>query len=242
MQKTDKQKLASNNNLALYQAVFASHNKTLEHNDGIYFLPVKTPPLYSNLATRSEDWQPDDVFQQIDKLAKEESWDDWSIKDSFQCLDLTKFGFEKLFDAQWIYLESGHFSAAETSDPVDFKVVKSEDDLQLWIEVWGEGVELGNQIYNKALVENSDVLFIVGYVENKPKHVALLNKSEDVIGVSNFFVPEKTEAAWSSLVSFIQNHFGTKDIVGYEDAETVSKIKSVGFEPVGDLTVWLKKL
>lgn len=238
----NKQKLASNNNLALYQAVFASHNKTLEHNENIYFLPVKTPPLYSNLATRSEDWQPDEIFQQIDELAKEENWDDWSIKDSFQCLDLVKFGFEKLFDAQWIYLGSDDFYNANTSDHIDFKIVESEADLQLWIEVWGEGVELGNQIYNKALVENPDVVFVVGYVDEEPQHVALLNKSEDVIGVSNFFVPEKTEAAWSSLVGFIQTKFGSIDIVGYEDAETVSKIKSIGFETVGDLTVWLKKL
>lgn len=238
----DKQKLASNNNLALYQAVFAAHNKTLELNDDIYFLPVKTPPLYSNLATRNKDWRPDEIFQQIDKLAKEENWQDWSIKDSFQCLDLTKFGFEKLFDSQWIYLESNDFSSLDTPDHIDFKMIESENDLQLWIEVWGEGVELGNQIYNKDLLENSDVKFVIGYVDSKPIYVALLNKSDDVIGVSNFFISEKTEIVWSDLVKFIQNQFGLVDIVGYEDAETVSKIKSIGFESVGNLTVWLKKL
>jgi len=77
---------------------------------------------------------------------------------------------------------------------------------------------------------------------SSPGRCTLLNKSDDVIGVSNFFVPVKTETIWSDLVQFIQNQFGPVDVVGYEDAETVSKIKSIGFESVGDLTVWLKKL
>ncbi len=231
---------ASNNNLALYKSVFASHGIELQTTKEIYYTTERTPPLYSNLATRSSEWIPEEIFGEIDKNCKERKWSDWSIKDSFQCLDLTSHGFEKLFDSQWLYLESGAFTP-QNNEEIRFEIVTDSDGLQKWVEVWGEGIELGHSIYKTELLEDDSVYFVVGYKDSEPDCVALLNKSDDVIGVSNFFVPDDTVSKWSSLVSFIYSEIEVKDIVGYEDAETLEKITTLGFEPVGRLTIWLKK-
>lgn len=239
MNNSRRQK-ASDNNLALYKSVFASHGIELQATKGIYYTAERTPPLYSNLATRSPEWMPEEIFGEIDKHYNEQSWSDWSIKDSFQCLDLTKHGFEKLFDSQWLYLESNTFTP-QNNEGIRFEIVTDSDGLQRWIETWGEGVELGNSIYKPELLEDDSVYFVIGYKDTKPDCVALLNKSDDVIGVSNFFVPDDTVSKWSSLVSFIYSEIEVRDVVGYEDAETLEKISVLGFESVGNLTIWLKK-
>ena len=235
-----KRQKASNNNLALYKSVFASHGIELRENSDIYYTTEQTPPLYSNLATRSPEWIPEEIFHRIDNNCVEQKWSEWSIKDSFQRLDLTKHGFEKLFDSKWLYLESENFSH-QNDTSTRFEIVTDSGGLQKWIEVWGEGVELGNSIYKPELLKDESVYFLIGYNDTEPDCVALLNKSDDVIGISNFFVPDNTKNKWSSLVSFIYSEVEVKDIVGYEDAKSLEKINALGFEPVGNLTIWLKK-
>jgi hypothetical protein len=238
----NKRKKAINNNLALYKAVFSSHDKQLQVTEDVYYLEEKTPPLYSNLVTRTASWTPDEEFKTIDQNCSVQGWKEWSIKDSFQCLDLTGFGFEKLFDSKWLYLEATNFVKPDLPLSIDFRVANNNSDLLSWIETWGEGLELGKQIYNEKLLTNPDIIFVTGYVNEKPKYVALLNKSDDVVGISNFFVPENTREIWTELISWVHGEFGKVDIVGYEDTDMLSKIASLGVEEVGDLTVWIKKI
>lgn len=238
----DKRATAITNNLALYQAVLVSHDLELKRADDIYYLEKQAPPLYSNLVTRVNSWSPDSIFRTIDHNFEVENWNEWSIKDSFQCLDLVPFGFEKLFNSQWLYLNPENFLKLDSSTQINFRIVANRRDLSVWIETWGEDVELGERIYNEKLLANPNIHFVIGYLDEVPVYVALLNQSEpSVVGISNFFVQKETSIVWTELISFILGKFGKVNIVGYEDNKTTSALSVLGVECVGDLSVWHKK-
>src|SRR5689334_11827470 len=103
------QKAILNNN-ELYEAVFSAQDVNFNRTHSAWYSLEKTPPLYSNLVTVSDDWKPDEIFGLIDDNFKRENWESWSVKDSFAALDLKGYGFEKLFEANWFYLEAVRFT------------------------------------------------------------------------------------------------------------------------------------
>src|SRR5215204_6002619 len=111
----EKLKKAILNNNDLYEAVCGAQNISFERTDAIRYALEKAPPLYSNLVTISENWQPDRVFDSINAEFERENWEKWSIKDSFAALDLEPHGFKKVFDARWLYLEAAKFTPLENS-------------------------------------------------------------------------------------------------------------------------------
>jgi hypothetical protein len=97
----DKLRKAVRDNCGLYEAVFRGRGVEFHSTDAVWYSTQETPPLYSNLITRSRDWTPDDVFRRIDLHYEREGWEKWSVKDSFAALDLSAHGFGRLFDPRW---------------------------------------------------------------------------------------------------------------------------------------------
>jgi hypothetical protein len=155
----------------------------------VWYTLKKTPPLYSNLVTLSEDWRPDEIFKAIDLICKKENWKEWSIKDSFHVLNLSRYGFEKLFDARWIHLKSTAFTPLTNSSGLRYKVLKTEKALSEWRVVWDPDRESGEKIFNSGLLDNPEVSFIAGYDGERIVSGCFLNKTGDVLGISNFFAP-----------------------------------------------------
>ena len=237
----NKRKKAIRNNNDLYEEIFRSQNIESNRVDSIWYCLCKTPPLYSNLVTVSEEWKPDDVFKAIDQKYEDEKWNEWSIKDSFGVLDLTEFGFGKLFDAQWIYLESAKFTPESKTKNLKYEIVKSEKALTKWRIGWDADEKLGEQIFSSKLLDNPGVYFVAGYDGKQIVSGCFVNRTGDCLGISNFFSLTKDSAYWSEMVSFIFDSIERLDIVGYERKEIVDKLRTLGFEPVGNLTVWLKE-
>ncbi len=238
--KNKRQKAIGNNN-DLYKEVFESRNIESNRTDSIWYCLDKTPPLYSNLVTISEKWKPDEIFKIIERKYKDEKWEEWSIKDSFGLLDLAEYGFAKLFAAQWFYLEAAKFTPQSESRNLRYEIVKNEDDLAKWRISWDSDEKLGKQIFSPTLINNPGVYFVAGYVGDRIVSGCLVNRSDDVLGISNFFAPENDSAYWSESISFIFDSIDCADIVGYERKEIVDKLRSLGFNPVGNLTVWLRR-
>lgn len=229
------------NNNDLYEAVFKAQNLNWRRNDSICYCLEKTPPFYSNLVTVSDDWRPDEIFRRIDAKFAAENWDEWGIKDSFAVLDLTEFGFKKLFDAEWIYLKAENFKPLEIAGELKYKVIENDRELSNWKIIWDADEKIGNEIFYPQMLENPDVFFVAGFEEEKQVSGCLVNKTADVLGVSNFFAPSEKPHYWSETVAYIFDKMGAADIVGYERSEIVEELKKIGFEAEGDLTVWLKE-
>lgn len=227
------------NNNDLYEAVFSTHNVKTHQNDSIWYCLEKTPPLYSNIVTVSEDWQPNEIFRTIEANLKIEKW---SIKDSFNRLDLREYGFEKLFDASWIYLEAASFKPLKADSELICKIVESGEELSNWRIAWDADEKLGKQIFNAKILDDPNVFFIAGFDGKKIVSGCLINKTADVLGVSNFFAPDKSLKYWSEIIDFAFVSIEAADIVGYERKDLANELQSLGFETIGDLTVWLKTI
>ena len=237
----EKLRTAILNNNDLYRAVFKPLNIKSCRNDSIWYCLEEAPPFYSNLVTVSEHWKPDEIFQTIDKNFKDENRNEWSIKDSFAALDLSIYGFNKLFDANWIYLEAANFTPLKTAANLHFKVVKNEKDLSDWRIAWDSNEDLGKQIFHPDLLNDSKIHFVAGYKNENIECGCLLNETENILGISNFFAPEKTIEVWSETIEFVFDSIKAADIVGYERNPLTAKLKTFGFEAIGDLVVWLHK-
>lgn len=235
-----KQKAIRNNN-GLYEEIFGSRNIKSIRTDLIWYCLENTPPLYSNLVTISEKWQPDEIFSEIDRKFKIEKWDEWSIKDSFGLLDLNKYGFAKLFNAEWIYLEAEKFTPKSESRNLRYEIVRSEDALAQWRCAWDSDEKTGIQIFSAELLHNPRVFFVAGYDYQQIISGCFVNRTGNVLGISNFFSPEKDSVYWSEIISFIFDTKGRLDIACYERTDLVKDLQSLGFESVGDLIVWLKR-
>jgi hypothetical protein len=229
------------NNNELYEAVFSPQQIKSYKNDLIWYCLEETPPFYSNLVTVSENWRPDKIFEEIDRNFKKENWEKFSIKDSFSVLDLTKFGFKKLFDAQWIYLEAENFKPQKQSGKLNYKIVKNEIELKKWKIAWDADENIGNSIFYPQMLNDPKVFFVTGFDKDKIVSGCLINKTPDVLGISNFFAPVETIDYWSEMINFIFDSIKCTDVVGYERSNFARELQTLGFEDVGDLTVWLKE-
>ncbi len=236
----DKIQQAIYNNNGLYEAIFANHQIKFKQTDFIRYSLEQTPPLYSNLVTISKDWKPDDIFGNIDIRYENEKWDEWSVKDSFGVLDLSEYGFTKLFEAQWIYLEAEKFKPYGTNGSLHYEIVTTENVLSAWRIAWDSDEQLGKEIFNPKLLNNPKVYFVAGYDGKQIVSGCFVNRTDNILGISNFFAPDKDNKYWSETISFIFGSIGQRNIVGYERNELTDKLQRLGFETIGDLTVWLK--
>ncbi len=229
------------NNNDLYRAIFDSRNLTYYRTESIWYCLEKTPPLYSNLVTSSKTWQPDRIFEAIDSICNADKWDKWSIKDSFNVLNLELHGFTRLFAAQWVYLEAKNLTASQADLDLEYKIVETSDELSTWRFAWDLNEKLGKEIFKSQLLNHPNAHFVAGYDQEKIVTGCFLNKTQDLYGISNFFSPAKGVEYWAGLVNFIFEKFGPVDLVGYEQRKVVELIMKLGFESIGDLTVWIKK-
>jgi hypothetical protein len=227
----------TNNNHALYQAIFSRLGIEFRRDDSTWYCLEQAPPLYSNIVTRSPDWRPDDIFHEIDSRFEKENWHKWSIKDSFGVLDLEPYGFTKLFDAKWMYLQASKFEPVKEKNGFRYEIVDSVEAFKKWLLAWDADESLGKRIFDPELI--LDLCFIAGYREDEIVSGCIVNVSDDVRGISNFFAPHDSIKYWSGMIGFIRDNLGWVDIVGYE--RNFEKLLELGFESPGDLGVWLKR-
>jgi len=91
------------------------------------------------------------------------------------------------------------------------------------------------------MLNDPKIFFLAGYRHEKIITGCLINKTENVLGISNFFAPESKIEYWSEIIRFIHESVKIADIVGYERENFVEELQRLGFEAIGDLTVWLRK-
>lgn len=232
---------AINNSLHWYKSIFNSNSIDFKLSETCFYSEMKVPPLFSCLATRDKDWQPDAIFKNIDKRFIDEEWPEWTIKDSYNCLELEPYGFSKLFDAQWLHLEKKVFKPISELSAYGFKTVRTDEDLEQWIVDWGEGKDIGQQIFNPSLLDNPSIELILFQGPSGNTQVASLNKSDGTVGITNFFPETNASEMWNALVSYIFVKYYDVDIVGYESGDAIKTATDLGFVSVGDLSVWMKR-
>jgi len=245
MASHELQRAVTNNN-DFYDEVFGVHGLEFSRTDNAWYTLQRALPLNSNIVTRSADWQIDWVFRAIAERARQEAWAFWSIKDSFAVLQLEQLGFQRLFDAKWIYLKAGEFKPLGSRPrQLRYVVLTTPTLLAAWRTAWNnheQGENLVETLYIDALLANPRIKFIAGYDGPSMVSGCILNQSDEVLGISNFFAPNASSKFWADMIQFIQTEIKETDLVGYEqDDEILDGLTKLGFRAVGDLTVWINE-
>ncbi|MGC1192837.1 MAG: hypothetical protein WA861_19810, partial [Candidatus Binatus sp.] len=165
----------------------------------------------------------------------------WAVKDSFCALDLVSRGFQVLFAAEWIYLSVSRMKDIAPRSSARWEIVRSDRALAEWESAWrsAAGDTSKERIFLPALLENEDIAVVAGYRDDHIVAGAIANRSNGVVGWSNFFAPaaEILDAAAASLAT-LSGVFNGLPIVGYERGDDLRNALALGFESLGPLRVW----
>ena len=230
------------NNADWCEIVCSAHGSPGEFVDTMWINRGRIPRFYPNAQTTSRG-----ATRQIElirELSREPLPGGRAFKDSFAALDLAPLGFTLLFEARWIWLprEKGpglHAVSAELA----WKIVRSEDSLAEWERAWrnANGDTNPARVFLPVLLDNPEVAFVAGYRGERIVAGAIGNRSEGVVGWSNFFAAqgEDPRACASGSLAALYRNFPDAAIVGYEEGEMLRLAESLGFESIGPLRVWL---
>ncbi|WP_210528563.1 hypothetical protein [Rubellimicrobium arenae] len=227
---------AIDNNVGLYRTILGHLGIGWRVEADLAHTDEKAPPYYSNAVTRSEQWRPDHRLLRIAETATRNGWADWSIKDSHDVLDLAPLGFRRLLRANWIHLNAA--SLQPVSHDLRFEIVAEEEGLARWRAAWDPDLQLGQLLFGPQLLNDPDLAFIAGYDGDRLVCGCLVNRTDDVLGISNCFALEEPRACWAAMVRFITDRLGQSSLVGYERDAALADFQSIGFEPIGSLSVW----
>ncbi|MEL6573269.1 MAG: hypothetical protein AAFQ64_16520 [Pseudomonadota bacterium] len=219
------------NNADLYEAVFDAHG--LRHDKLPYAFVGQDcpPPYYSNLTILAPN-QTKAVVSELSKLAVRFNGT-IGLKDSFCELQLEQNGFEKLFDASWIWLEP---KLQEMPD--GWKILSDHNELAAWEACWKRnGSPTERRMFPEAILERQDVFFLgkkqgAGFVMG-----CIANVSNNCVGLSNVFAERPSAHAFSQATDAVGAFGNKRPIVGYESGAELDFAIQKGFTIVGDLRI-----
>lgn len=158
----------------------------------------------------------------IDLLMKSNLPGRWSVKDSFRTLDLSRLGFELLFEARWI------------RNVMPLAGVPSDIVWQRETKGTGKGA---------AGLPFDDPNFTMFTGRRGFQAVAggMLYRAEGVVGLSNVVADAAdARAVWRSLALLAAQTFPRLPLVGYESGEELKAASDAGFEIGDKLRIWVR--
>lgn len=162
-----------------------------------------------------------------------------SIKDSFASLDLTAFGFRVLFEAQWIVAATAGLRRSVTSPR--WAKVGDADAFAAWETAW-RGHDGPPGVLLVDLLGHDSVSVLAASDGDRVVAGAVLNRSTEVVGITNFFAdPGIARASWDGCVSLAAELFPRSILAGYESGSALEDARTSGFEAVGPLRVWIRE-
>jgi hypothetical protein len=220
------QQLAVRNNAALCDAVCRTHGLDPRFERAMWTSAVRTPMFYPDAITLGPELSLERLLARIDNSPGA------SVKDSYAALDLRGHGYDVLFEARWIVAEP----APAEGVTGDWVVVATPDAFRAWEAAW-RGDDGPRDVLLARLLEHDHVTVIAMYDGDRVIGGAILNRSDDVIGISNVFTPDPAD--WSHLRSFVNARHPDLPLVGYESDAALDAARASGFVDVGSLRVWL---
>lgn len=198
-------------------------------DDDAWTSRTRTPIHYPDAVTLVPDPPVRELLSRIDVSAG------CSVKDSFASLDLRTYGFRMLFEAEWIARTPR--AVRSTSPPPRWEVVRDADEFVMWEQAW-RGDDGPANVLLVDLLRHEPVAVLAGYSEHALVAGAVLNRTPEVVGISNFFAPPgMTSACWDGCVDLATALFPDSTLVGYRPRG--GSERPPGFDSTGPLRVWL---
>lgn len=222
--------MAAANNAAWCDLVCRTHGIEGELHGAAWTSPTRTPSLYPDAITLAPDVGVAEVLARVDCSPG------CSVKDSFASLDLTPYGFQVLFDAQWV-LRAPDVPIAATVEP-QWTVVRDTDAFTAWERAW-QRHDGSPAILRPELLDDPAVRVLAAEVDDRVVGGAVLNAGADVVGLTNVFADDEIAAvSWAGCLALAARVFPGARLVGYETDDGLGTATRHGFEPIGPLRVW----
>lgn len=209
---------AALNNARWCDAVCRAHGHAGRMLPHMWVNAAVVPRFYPNAVTLAVgDTAIEEQLTTVEILQKSNLPGRWSVKDSFNTLDLSRRGFEVLFEAQWI---RGGMPAEGPETDIVWQ--REEKGTEQWpFDDAGFAMFKGRRGFK----------VVAGF---------MLYRSDDVVGVSNV-VAEAADApaVWRSLTLLAAQAFPRLPLVGYESGRELEAAVKSGFEAGDKLRVWV---
>lgn len=127
---------AVHNNAVWCDTVCRAHGIPGEFQTHIWLNRNLVPPYYPNAVTLSEKSGSAEQMIAIQNLISDENSTGLAVKDSFDQLDLTPFGFHSLFEAVWLWRAPLMPKPTAIPDEIRFTVVQETEELVQWETAW----------------------------------------------------------------------------------------------------------
>jgi len=234
---------AAHNNARWCHAVCRAHGLPGEFQKHLWLNHFPVPRFYPNAVTLSGVEGVAEQLAAIQSLIAEGRLDRLAVKDSFCALDLAPLGFQLLFEATWLWRAPSAPEPSAEMNGIQWGAVQQPAELARWEMAWNglaeDSLELPARIFPDSLLDDDDIIFSAAYRGQQIVAGTIANRTGEVVGLSNVFVPE-TEAArfWAGCVTAACRAFPGRPLVGYERGEELIMARQSGFESVGPLRVW----
>lgn len=181
------------------------------------------PRFYPNAVSLRHDAAAiDEQFATLEILAKSNPPGRWAVKDSFATLDLSRRGFDLLFDANWI--RQLPLLIARTSSDLSWQRVATSD------------------AFPTALFADANFAMFSGSRNGEVVAGGTLYRAEKVVGLSNVIAePDDAVAVFRDLVALAAGLFPGLPMVGYESGNELRAAINAGFEPGDELRIWVRE-
>lgn len=210
-----------------YEDIFALHGIGSLLDDGLWSSTAAPPPLHSDAVVV----EPDVTAVQVE--ARLDGREHAGFKDSFARIDASAAGMELLFGATWIHREAdGRRSLPPASS---WAVVTTAAGLADWTA--GHDTEA---VLLPALLDRAHFKFLAKLDGAELVAAAVARLASGAVDVSNVHATPGHSVDWDELADAVWTCFPGRPLVGYERGDDLAAALEGGFEPVGDLRIWVR--
>ena len=222
---------AARNNAEWCDIFCRLHGMAGEFRDEAWTNGVRAPVHFPDAVTLRRSVDAGRILSRIDAS------NGCSVKDSFADLDLTRWGFDKHFEAHWIHRAGSPVGGVS---PLEWEPVRDVATLAAWESAWDED-DAGRHIFRPALLDRDDVVVLAARRAKAIVGGAVLSLGAGVVGLSNLFVVDAELAdAFSGAATVAGRLCPGMALVGYVAGASLDAAERAGFQCIGRLVVWLK--
>jgi len=209
-----------------YEDLCALHGVGSVLTDGLWSSLRPPPPLHSDAVVV----EPSVTAAAV--LARIAEREHGGFKDSFATIDMAGEGMDLLFSATWIHRAPDREGAGPGHG---WSVVTTAAELAEWTA----GHDTA-EVLLPGLLQRAHFKILAKHEADGIVAGAVARLGSGVIDVSNVHALPGHTVDWAELASVIESHFPGRPLVGYERGDDLAAAIDGGFEPVGDLRVWVR--